>query len=180
MDSVNSRFIRIFQISVTVMLIGIASPHEAAARSPNLSIPPSDRVLSVQEVKNFWINTTRMQRIPREPSRLHPDARAKWKRLVAQRQDFIEAIRSGDLDTEAELAQLKHNTVAWRLQGHPEKSEASSRKRRELETHLARLQSLSAQRLAALAQADAAVQIRRLDAERLAMRSSCQKACCTR
>lgn len=157
------------------VLLAVAAP---AGDFPDLVIPPSDRVLSMQEVKNHWINTVRDLPIPRKPNGLHPQARERWRANLQKRQDFIEAVRSGTHDTRAELARLEHNAEAWRRQGNEERAAATTTQLRGLREHLARLELLEVQRQAALAQIEASRQLAAIQAELDALRSSCSHACC--
>ena len=62
---------------------------------------------------------------------------------------------NGHYDFEARRMQLLHNVEAWKLQGEEEKSHEAERQLCQLREHLARLEALNAQKVAAekLAQA---------------------------
>ena len=80
-------------------------------------IPNSPRILTTEEVKNFWVN--RMP-VPSAPSQLRSDyARANvgYHRQIGERHRLVQEIRAGRLDKEAKMAMLRHNIVAYRMHG---------------------------------------------------------------
>lgn len=156
----------------------IFAGNRIAAQYAMPQIPPSDRVLSVQEVKNFWINTIKKMPIPNKPTGLHPEKRHQWHAKLEWRKGFISDVRNGVYDTNAKLVQLKHNADAWHRQGNEKKSQVAKVQLREMNEHLARLEVLELQRRAAQAQINAAEKIRALEEEISLLRSSCSHDCC--
>ena len=80
-------------------------------------IPDSLRILSVQEVKNYWVN-----RMPeaREPSSLARDYKrliVEYHRQIGERHRLIQAIRAGRYDEYARIVMLRHNLQAYLLRG---------------------------------------------------------------
>lgn len=129
------------------------------------SIPRSERVITLKEVRNFWINQLLRLPIPTKPSGLYPQAQAAWRCRLNARIATLTAIESGHYGTEAKIAQLTHNANAWRLKGNENEAKKSEAELRDLELHLAKLATLSLQREAAQAQIDSAARIRALEAE---------------
>lgn len=157
------------------MLAGSAG----AGEFPDLPVPPSDRILTAGEVKNFWVNAVRALPVPNEPSGLHPGAQARWRRNLERRLDFVEAVRAGAHDTRAELVRLEHNREAWRRRGDEAQAAAAANRMRDLREHLARLETLRSQRQAARAQVETARTLEAIEAELAALRASCPHSCCT-
>lgn len=129
------------------------------------SIPRSDRVITVQEVRNFWINRLLRLPIPTKPSGLYPQEQAAWRSRLNARKATLTAIESGHYGTEAKIAQLTHNAHAWRLRGNEKEAKNAEAELRRIELHLAKLATLQLQREAAQAQIDSAERIRALEAE---------------
>lgn len=142
-------------------------------------IPPSDRVFTVTEIKNFWVNALRKLPMPKKPSGLHPEAQEEWRRNLNRRRAFVNSVRAGDYDTQAVIVQLGHNTEAWRWRGEEEKAEATLKKLRMRQEHLARMELLEMQRRAATTQIEALENLKAIEIELSALRSSCSHACCT-
>ncbi len=137
------------------------------------SIPPSERILTIESVRNFWINSLQQQSIPTKPTGLHPEKQAAWQRNLDSRESLITAIRNGDRNIDARLAQLRHNATAWRKQGNETEAEAAEARLREIQEHLALLETLELQRKAAQSQIDAAERLKGIEAEIAAIRASC-------
>lgn len=137
------------------------------------AIPPSERILTTESVKNFWINTLQNQPVPAKPTRLHPEQQAAWQRDLDSRESLIRSIRNGDRNIDAKLAQLGHNAAAWRRQGNETEAEAAEAKAREIHIYLARLATLELQRKAAQSQIDAVERLKNIEAEIAAIRASC-------
>lgn len=129
------------------------------------AIPPSDRVITVQEVRNFWINQLLRLPIPTKPSGLYPQEQAAWRSRLNARKATLTAIESGHYGTEAKIVQLTHNAHAWRLKGNETEAKKAETELRNIELHLAKLATLSLQREAAQAQIDSAERIRAIEAE---------------
>jgi hypothetical protein len=146
---------------------------------PHLPIPPSDRILTVEEVKNFWINSVQCLPVPPEPSGLHPRAKEQWRDGLRRRQSFVRAVRSGVHDTRAIQVQLRHNARTWRLRGNEDEADTVTKQLRKLREHLARMNALKAQRRSALAQIAATEKLAAIEAELAALRSSCSSGCCS-
>lgn len=160
---------------VLPLLLVLASGWGRAESLPVL--PPSTRVLSQQEVKNFWINTLRRKAVPDKPSSLRPGELAAWKGMIRRRGSLILAIRNGEHDTPARLVQLRHNIRAWREQGADAEALAVEAELQKLEEHLSRMRTLAAQRDAAEAQVDAAESLDRIEAKLSTIDTTCNHSC---
>lgn len=119
-------------------------------------VPPSDRVLTVQEVKSFWVNRLRSQPLPPKVTLLHPEKDAARRAEIHRRQALMEEIRIGQHDLAARLVCLSHNVEAWSRLGDEPKSEASEQRLIRLREHVAKLATLEAQRAAAVKVGEAA------------------------
>lgn len=90
----------------------------ATARAQNFpQIPESQRVLSLLEVKNYWVN--RLPR-PTEPGRLDRGYKTlivEYHQRVGERHRLIQAIQAGTYDRLAKVVMLRHNIQAFRLKG---------------------------------------------------------------
>jgi hypothetical protein len=107
------------------------SPAACALELPE--IPDSARVLSVEEVKNYWVNKLPE---PREPTLLKRDYQSlivDYHRQVGERHRLIQAIRAGEYDDFAKIVMLWHNIQAYLLRGEDAKAEALSAELEELE-----------------------------------------------
>jgi hypothetical protein len=135
-------------------------------------LPEPQRVLTIRDVKNYWLNTLAAAPIPPRPLGLHPEEQRAWDRAVARRKDCIAAIKRGDYDTEARLAQFEHNIVAWRNSGDEKKARAEERKLLELREHIARMETMEEQKRAAAAQLEANQRLQRIEAEVSSLRSA--------
>lgn len=137
-------------------------------------IPESDRVLTQEEVKNYWINQIRNAPLGSRPLGLEPEKQKEWDSKVRGRKRQIAEIRGGGYDNQARLAQLKHNTVAWQRLGDSEKSGKAKQELMELEVHLAQLAKLKAEKKRAEEEARAAQaskeHMQRLESEISALR----------
>lgn len=140
-------------------------------------LPPSTRVLTQQEVKNFWINTLRRKAVPDKPSSLRPGELSSWRAMIRRRGSLILAVRNGDYDTPARLVQLRHNIRAWREQGAEEEALAVEAELQKLEEHLSRMRTLAAQRDAAKAQVDAAESLERIESRLSSIETNCDHSC---
>lgn len=116
------------------------------------AIPPSDRVITVQEVRNFWINQLLRLPIPAKPSGLYPQEQAAWRSRLNARKATLTAIETGHYGTEAKIAQLTHNAHAWRLKGNETEAKKAETELRSIELQLAKQETLRLQREAAQAQ----------------------------
>ena len=153
--------------SLAGILLAAATPVDAGMPV----IPPSERILSLDEVKNFWIHSLRGRPIPPKPSGLYPERIAAWRSALRSRRDRIEAIRGGIHDTEARLAQLAHNAEAHRRRGDEAGRHRSERELFELREHLATLAKLQAERRAAQDLSRAARQVDALASEVSSLRA---------
>lgn len=139
------------------------------------TIPESDRMLSTEEVKNFWIHQIRKALLGSRPLGLEPEKQKKWDALVAKRKGQIAAIKRGSYDNEARLAQLRHNAEAWKRLGNLEKSRGANQQMMELEVHLAQLEALEADKKKSEEEAKAAQasveHMKRLESEIKALRA---------
>ena len=113
-------------------------------------VPPSDRVLTVAEVRTFWMNRIRTRPLPPKATRLYPEKEASRRSEIARRVALIEEIRTGQHDLAARLVCLSHNLEAWSRRGDEEKSDAAEQRLIRLREHVAKLAALEAQREAAL------------------------------
>jgi len=127
-------------------------------------IPASDRVITLREVRNFWINTLLKRPIPPKPSGLYPREQAAWICRMNERKAMLDAIEVGHFGTEARMAQLAHNAHAWRLKGNEKEAKMAESELRTIETHLSKLSTLNLQRLAAEAQIESAERLRAIEA----------------
>lgn len=109
-------------------------------------IPPSDRILSLEQVRNFWINSIRGARMPPRPNGLHPKEQEKWDRQLAERRRLVRAIREGTHDTRAQLARLEHNAAAWDRLGDDTRAAQAEERLHALREHLAKLAELEERR----------------------------------
>ncbi|WP_193213269.1 hypothetical protein [Luteolibacter marinus] len=113
-------------------------------------VPASDRVLSVPEVRNFWIRSLKTQPLPPKPTRLYPEKEAARQRMIQDRRILIEEVRSGRHDIAAKLVALSHNVEAWNRLRDDKKAEETERRLYRLREHVAKLATLEAQREAAI------------------------------
>lgn len=120
----------------------------AAADFPVL--PPSDRVLSVEQVKTYWVNRLRSQPLPPKATRLYPEKEAARRAEIQRRRALMEAIRQGHHDLAARLVCLSHNVEAWSRLGNETRSAEVEQRLIRLREHVARLATLEAQREAAV------------------------------
>ena len=101
--------------SLMIVTATILIPSAPAQELPE--IPDSLRILSIQEVKNYWVN--RMPE-PREPSRLkrgYGGLIVDYHRQVGERYRLIQAIRAGEYDGYARIIMLRHNLQVYLLKG---------------------------------------------------------------
>lgn len=122
-------------------------------------IPQSERILTFQEVKNFWMNEIIHASFPREPSGLYPREQAEWRNALRARNEKLRDIRCGLFDEEARIAQLRHNSHAWRLKGHEQQANLLDAELRKITLYRAQLESLQFQRQALQNQVDLIVKI---------------------
>ncbi len=134
-----------------------------AAHFPTL--PPSDRVLSTTEVKNFWMDHLQSQPLTPPTTLLHPEKEEARQREIARRDDLITAIREGQHDLAARLVCLSHNVEAWNRRGDDSKSYEAERQLLAVREHVARIATLEAQREAAVKLGQAADRVAVMDAE---------------
>ena len=100
------------------IILVVAAVMISPARALSLpEIPDSLRILSTQEVKNYWVN--KMPE-PREPSRLAREYHTlivEYHREVGERHRLIQEIRAGRYDGYARIIMLRHNLQAYLLMG---------------------------------------------------------------
>ena len=102
-------------LSLLVAIATIPIPSAPAQELPE--IPDSLRILSIQEVKNYWVN---MMPEPLEPSRLkrgYDSLIVEYHRQVGERHRLIQEIRAGEYDGYAQIIMLRHNLQAYLLRG---------------------------------------------------------------
>ena len=100
-------------IILTLLLSAAIVFQSSAVELPE--IPKSERVLSLQEVKNFWVNKLPS---PKEPSRLDRDYHkliVSHHQQVGERHRLIQAIKAGKYDQLAKIVMLEHNITAYML-----------------------------------------------------------------
>ena len=112
-------------------------------------IPPSDRILTVTEVQNYWVHQLSNKPLPKKPTGLHPEKQAKWRNFVAQRNSFIASIQAGQFKTKATLAQLRHNSAAYTALKQDDEAAKTLAQLRDLEAHLEKMKTLRLQQDAA-------------------------------
>lgn len=159
--------------SVIAILIAAVLSCEIARAQLLPAIPPSGRILTTGDVKNYWLNTLQNQPVPPKPTGLHPERQAGWQRDLDSRESMIRSIRKGDRNIDAKVAELTHNAEAWRRQGNEKEAEAAETKLREIRRHLALLETLELQRQAARSQIDAAERLKGIEARIAELRASC-------
>lgn len=119
-------------------------------------VPPSDRVLTVEQVKTFWVNRLRSEALPPKATLLHPETNAARRSEIERRRCLMEEIYAGQHDLAARLVCLSHNVEAWSRLGDETKSDATEQRLIRLREHVARLATLEAQREAAVKVGEAA------------------------
>ncbi len=137
-------------------------------------IPSSAAVLSLVDVKEYWVYIALSAPLTPEASSFHTEQNAARAQSIAARQRLIERVRCGALDTEARLVQLQHNAAAWETRGNPTEAARVEAQRRKLVEHLARLETLEAQRAAAVAQQQSADSLKRLECQIATLRAGCR------
>ncbi len=118
------------------MIFRRITPHFLSALTPLTAadfplVPRSDRVLTVNEVKRFWIDRLGT-RSSEAPQRRMESADKSRETEVA------DEIRSGHHDVAARLVCLSHNIEAWTRLGNMEKAQESRRKLLRLRQCLAK------------------------------------------
>jgi len=119
-------------------------------------VPPSDRVLTVEQVKTFWVSRLRLETLPPKATPLHPEKDAARRAEIQRRRGLMEEIRVGQHDLAARLVCLSHNVEAWSRLGDETKSDATEQRLIRLREHFAKLVTLEAQREAAVKVGEAA------------------------
>ena len=119
-------------------------------------VPPSDRVLTVEQVKTFWVSRLRTETLPPKATLLHPEKDATRRSEIQRRQGLMEEIRAGQHDLAARLVCLSHNVEAWSRLGDEPNSDATEQRLIRLREHVAKLATLEAQREAAVKVGEAA------------------------
>ena len=121
-------------------------------------IPNSARIITLEEVKNYWVNRLP---VPTQPSRLmrdHHKLIVHYHKEIGERHRLVQAIRAGKHDEEAKIVMLEHNIYAYLLK-HDDAKVA------ELTAELGKLQAVAKREREKRAEAD---RIERLDAGRRA------------
>jgi hypothetical protein len=119
-------------------------------------VPLSDRVLTVEQVKTFWVKRLRSQALPPQATPYHPERNPVRRTEIQRRRGLTEEIRAGHHDLAARLVCLSHNVEAWSRLGDEPKSDAAEQRLIRLREHVAKLATLEAQREAAVKLGDAA------------------------
>lgn len=116
----------------------------AALRSEPLpAIPASTRILAIDQVENFWVNTLLRKTVPSKPSGLHPERQAAWQRALDDRRATILSVTHGYRENEARLAMLAHNSGAWRRLGNEQAAVAADAELRRWAKHLSVMDTLA-------------------------------------
>jgi hypothetical protein len=97
------------------------------------TIPDSDRILTQDEVKNFWINSLPVAQEPSRLARNYKGLIEAYHEQIRSRQSFIAMIQSGEYDLQARIAMLRHNVATYRLKGAEEKAAALEERLEDLE-----------------------------------------------
>jgi len=128
-------------------------------------VPASDKVLTADGVKTFWVESLRSQPLPPKSTRLHPEKNAARKASISRRRGLMKEIRAGQHDLAARLVCLSHNVEAWGRQGNDLKSYETELQLLRLREHVAKIATLEAQREAAIKVGEAADRVGQMDAE---------------
>lgn len=110
---------------------------------PLPAIPASSRILTIEQVANFWVNTLSRKPVPSKPSGLHPERQAAWQRAFDDRRATILSVTHGYREGEARLAMLAHNSAAWRRQGNEQAALAADAELRRWAKHLSVMDTLA-------------------------------------
>jgi hypothetical protein len=110
-------------------------------------VPDSLRILTRQEVKNYWVNQLPEPVEPSSLARGYQDLMVTYRHEVGERQQLILAIRVGKYEQRAEIVRLRHNILAYHRKGDDDKVF-------EFGEELAKLEAAEAQQAAQSAQAD--------------------------
>ncbi|BCX48483.1 hypothetical protein HAHE_23910 [Haloferula helveola] len=158
------------------LLIGLTPLARASGALPE--IPRSDRVLSLDEVKNYWINTLCRAPLPAKGNGLHPEQ--QQRRVAAEQQilDRIRQIREGKHDTAAQLARLAHNADAYDKLGDAAAAGETEARLFALREHLAKLAKLEAERALAEKLDEELDRIDSLEAEISSLKSQINSLSC--
>ena len=119
-------------------------------------VPPSSRILTAEEVQNYWFNTLKKQPTAKRPNGLYPLQQRMWDRNQEARKASLRSILAGKYHGEALLAALAHNIEVYRS---TEKWDALAATQSELQNileHRSKLALLEAQRRSAERVASAA------------------------
>lgn len=118
----------------------------SAAPSPFPSIPASDRLLTAEQVQNYWYHTLKDQDVSKRPGGSHPLQQRVWDREQEARKAKLAAILKGKHRDEAHRAALAHNLGVYRLQERWEALAATQAELQKAIEHEARMAALEAQR----------------------------------
>ena len=106
-------------LSVAGFIAALLTTPAAAADMPE--IPNSYRVITVEQVKNYWIAKLPRALQPSRLSRNYAQENSLYHQRVGERHRLIREIRAGRHDYQAKVVMLRHNIVAWRLRGDNDK-----------------------------------------------------------
>lgn len=162
-----------FSFFAGLLAFGLSCGGLAAQSMP--AIPPSTRILTTVQVKSYWVNSLQYLPVPSKPLGLHPQQQSAWQRNLESINSLIRSVRNGDRDTDAKLAQLRHNADAWHQLGNEPEAEAAETKLRLIQGYLALMDTLEMQRRAAQSQIDAAERVKNIEAEIAALRAACDR-----
>lgn len=115
----------------------------AAANFP--VVPRSERVLSEEDVKDFWITRLRSMPFP-PPASGELEGESERERELARRKALTREIREGLHDVAARLVSLSHNVEVWSRRGDEHAAARTEATLVRLRERLARLAELEARR----------------------------------
>ena len=138
-----------------VLLLALLAP--LTTRAVELpKIPASTRILTTEEVQNYWFNTLRNQPRPKRPSGLYPLQQRMWDREREAEKARLRAILNGKYQSEALLAALTHNVEVYRALEKWEALAATQSEIQRILEHRSKMAALEAQRQSAERVANAA------------------------
>jgi ubiquinone biosynthesis protein Coq4 len=119
----------------------------ASLRAADLpAIPPSDKILTVEQVKNYWLNAIPKTKLPAKGNGLHPEQQAARAQAITRLRTQMTEIKQGRHDIDARVASLVHNVDAYTKLGEEEKAKMAEERLFALREHLSKLATLEVQR----------------------------------
>lgn len=120
----------IWRICLALAFAGFATFSETAGASEASFFrrpPVADRILTVEEMRNFWINSLP---VPREPRIDEPGYGPAWRDYAGRIENYrsqVRAISEGFYDAEAQRFVLEHNREVWLRRGDLARAEGLER-----------------------------------------------------